>query len=141
MLTTFAAVLVHIGGHWHPETPNAKVALQQAKQEAHHATKANEVSESTDHQTPGKGHSDENQSLVELNQHLENSSQDHDDSIVGALWQFAGVIFFLWGITRYHAFQKSLNERRRYDLRALSEGLRVQIYWVLAGLSDSVAAS
>lgn len=129
VLTTLAAVLVHVGGHWHTETPTAHAVLQLTQGEV----------DRTDRQTSGSAH--ENHPRVELKQESENSTQDHHHSFVGVLWQFFGVLFSLWGISRYVAYQKSSKESRRFDLRALSEGLRIQIYWVLAGLSDSVAAS
>jgi hypothetical protein len=40
----------------------------------------------------------------------------------------------------FHRYLSSDAERRRFDYRALAEGLRVQIYWSLAGVSHCVAS-
>lgn len=41
---------------------------------------------------------------------------------------------------RYFVYRRSDAERERYDLRAFSEGLRVQIAWCLAGVPGTVSA-
>jgi len=53
--------------------------------------------------------------------------------LAGYLLLFLGATGILWWANKQHYHTKSL------DYRALTEGLRVQIFWHLGGLTDSVA--
>jgi hypothetical protein len=50
-----------------------------------------------------------------------------------------GLLFLAFGIVKGAQFRHL--ERQALDYRALAEALRVQIYWMAAGISESVAAS
>ena len=55
------------------------------------------------------------------------------------LWAFIGLLFVAFSIVKGAQFRHL--ERQALDYRALAEALRVQIYWLAGGMSESVAAS
>ncbi|MCA9061399.1 MAG: hypothetical protein KDA85_22950, partial [Planctomycetaceae bacterium] len=60
---------------------------------------------------------------------------------IAVLLQLLGIATLLLALIQYHEYAQTPKERHRFDMRALAEGLRVQFYWIIAGLHDSVAAS
>jgi hypothetical protein len=57
-----------------------------------------------------------------------------------AIWLSLTLLFLLAIGILHWRYRRSGAERERFDLRALAEGLRVQIAWSLAGLPNAVAA-
>ena len=57
------------------------------------------------------------------------------------VFQFIGLVFVLSAVARFSSYRASRDATTRFDYRALAEGLRVQVYWILAGLNKSVPAS
>jgi len=54
---------------------------------------------------------------------------------------FLGLFALVVSGVAYHRHLKRQAERRRHDARGIAEGLRVQFYWSLAGLGQSVPAN
>jgi hypothetical protein len=66
--------------------------------------------------------------------------QDWSGACASPFLVFGSLIaLLLIGLT-YHSYRTSGTERDRYDLRALSEGLRVQAAWCTAGVPATVSA-
>lgn len=58
-----------------------------------------------------------------------------------ALFVFGALLCLLASGLQYWRYLRSDAERKRYDWRAIGEGLRVQFYWCVTGLHSSVAAN
>ena len=65
---------------------------------------------------------------------------DSEGRVQAGLLLAALVLIFLTG-RLYHRHLTGRVESRRHDARAIAEGLRVQFYWSLAGLGQSVSAN
>jgi hypothetical protein len=111
MMTLAAAVCLHIFAHCHPR----HVEHAETAVAGHAAAPAEVTSKSRHH-----------------NEQLSRSQTVFGWWALG----FAVAALSAFAIQRYLRF-----EERGYDARAIAEGLRIQFYWNLAGLGDSVAAN
>jgi len=121
-LTLTAAILWHVFCHWHPRPPKTN-----AKKSSTVNAVTTPASEPDAHDDPSPATSGDH--------------EQHSFSVarcwIGGLAFFcsAGAIAFLvWQATCQSAEQG-------HDCRALAEGLRVQFYWNLAGLGESVSSN
>lgn len=117
-LTYLAAICIHIYAHWHP---------QEQKHESNHAN-------TEEHYTSIAGD-------PKHHNMTESSGQGHEVSRVrlgaGGMTILLAIVAFIYFI---HRKSKQFDEQA-HDERSLSEGLRVQFYWNLAGLGRSVPAN
>jgi len=132
-LTMMAAVMLHIFSHWHGQdhNPEPKTAGHEAVASAHEPNAEHANSDSPPNATPP--HEDHHQ-----------ASPSHASRPVSPIRTWAGVIaftFVLLGLVVFARGSSSSSAEQSDDTRALSEGLRVQFYWNLAGLGRSVSAN
>lgn len=121
----FAAVLLHLFSHWHPQFHKAKIDHANVKA---HGAEANLTAAIDDtHQTAQavSGHE-----IIEKRYKWFRFGFGTGSMILA----FLGLFGFL-------RFLVSRIEERRHDYRALSEALRIQFYWGMAGLRRSVASN
>ena len=65
----------------------------------------------------------------------------HDpQSLIQTALLLISLICLAWSGVRYFRYSKSGAENRRFDYRAIGEGLRVQFYWLLTGTGRGVSA-
>ncbi len=57
------------------------------------------------------------------------------------LLQFGSLVLLAFVLVKYRRLKNDPQARQKLDYRCLAEGVRVQVYWILAGLSQAVAAS
>ncbi len=126
VLTLFAALLLHLGLHWHthaahPEPPHATTGDQHPPPDQAHA----------DHPPPPPAeHKDSTATAERVEKGVS----------VAAVSAAAGLIAFAY-FYFFRRFKREKREEQRFDFRAVSEGLKVQTYWAAAGLSQSVPAN
>lgn len=127
-LTMLAAVMLHVFSHWHPRDhepcpPQATV-----------------TSEASEPSPPTDKHSDSEAA----HGHDGHESPGHAAHASSPIRTWAGLAAFACaslGLIVFARSSSSGSAEQSDDTRALSEGLRVQFYWNLAGLGRSVSAN
>lgn len=127
-LTMLAAVMLHVFSHWHhrhhePDHPQP--------------TTKSEVAEAS---PPQDQHSD-HEAAHESQAHESQGHAHHGRSPVRMWAGLAAFAFASLGLVVFARSSSSGSAEQSDDTRALSEGLRVQFYWNLAGLGRSVSAN
>lgn len=125
LLTFFAALLLHLFSHWHPQFHDTTV----------------------DHGDLDKHDSSVNLPAANdlLHPHAPAVSS-HEDMEKRYKWIRFGsgagaAVLAVFGLIGFLYFVGNRIEERRHDYRALSEALRIQFYWGMAGLRRSVASN
>lgn len=138
--TILAAISLHFASHWHVGNHETHKTGQHENVIVSHAGEAAE----SDPHVKDKTNTLQNKS---------NSSPEPPEEIQPVqsphtslkwsqiVFQLLAGFFFYLALREFQTYRSSRRERIRFDHRALAEGLRVQTYWILAGLADSVPAS
>lgn len=141
LLTILAAVCLHIASHWHA----AHTEL------GSHAATADVNAKSSDEIAADGASPEQTEPTLPASKTVASKGADslHDNQAhpsgqrptLQIVMQSLALIFASAAIFLFLFYRSSKKERIRYDHRALAEGLRVQGFWFLAGLGDSVPAS
>lgn len=134
--TILAAISLHLASHWHVGHHDTHETVPHESVNASHAAADVRVTDKTDPlQTKSNQPSEQSATT--------RPTQNPHFSLEWAqiLFHILAGCFFYLALREYQIYRSSRRERIRFDHRALAEGLRVQTYWILAGLADSVPAS
>lgn len=134
-LTMLAAIMLHLFSHWHHRSHNP---------EHPQATTKSEVAEHTPSGAEPTPTGDEHSHAVTAHESGDHEVQGHSGHAKSPIRMGAGVAAFalaLLGLVAFARSSSSGSAEQSDDTRALSEGLRVQFYWNLAGLGRSVSAN
>lgn len=135
--TILAAISLHFASHWHVENHGAVENLVQESISSSNGSDTKEIQV----QAPNK--SDQLQAAFKA-PHKAPAEKTHGHSSpewFSILFLILAGFFFYLALREFQIYRSSRRERIRFDHRALAEGLRVQCYWIMAGLKDSVPAS
>jgi len=121
-----AAVLLHFFSHWHPQFHS-----HSAETSKEHTLLTHTNSSTTE---PSHLHEEK----LEEGDHYQKELRY---KVIRLLIGLTAMGFAIAGLFEFLNFLKDRVEERRHDYRALSEALRIQFYWGMAGLRRSVASN
>jgi hypothetical protein len=138
VFTLMAAVMLHIFAHGHPREPVSNAAHGATAQT--HETNMTPTPAVNGERVDGHG-KPTGDSTDAVAGDIESGQESPHKSVIRYFAGLAACIFVVAGLTIF-VFGRALHfGEQRDDARALGEGLRVQFYWNLAGLGESVSAN
>lgn len=125
LYTFFAALFLHLFSHWHPQFHVVKPG--HTNPSAHDSVEPSTAA----------GHSDGSHDKAALDHEIMEKRYKSIRFGFGA----GAVVLAIVALIGFLRFLGNRIEERRHDYRALSEALRIQFYWGMAGLRRSVASN
>ena len=128
LLTLLAAICWHFFCHWHPREDTPKPPQNQATN----------VNAANDHQPDDEAGRERMMTHISAGADLDHG---HSKSALRGWMACVSVTSVLLGILIYLIAAWYQMAEQQHDCRALAEGLRVQFFWNMAGLGESVSAN